>query len=255
MNDRGQPVIHDIASRLGCIRPSPDLPATIPNGAEDFAELQAKLQAAQSKMGAEDAGSRMLSGYSPSSPSLAHTERASSTESYHSALLNDYDHTLWVSQQRQTGAKVYSPTKSTPLSQQRNSTDDDGSNSSEYLARASFDTSVSIPSHVYTDFQTPSPMFRKVPPFASWSASDDFHGPPHVLDLTAQNMRAQQLSSISGSSLSGSMDLVERNMLKVMQLQDGLNFGDGVVAPHMLDCNGYVPIFRWATSSSIMSLP
>ncbi|PSS12304.1 hypothetical protein M430DRAFT_73268, partial [Amorphotheca resinae ATCC 22711] len=84
MNDRGQPVIHDIASKLGCIRHSPDLPYAFPEGAEDFAELQAKLQAARSDLGAEDAANRKQSESSHSSPSLTRTERASSTESNHS---------------------------------------------------------------------------------------------------------------------------------------------------------------------------
>ena len=55
LNDRGQPVIHDIASKLGCIRPSPDLPVAFPEGAEDFAELQAQLQAARAEIGSEAA--------------------------------------------------------------------------------------------------------------------------------------------------------------------------------------------------------
>jgi hypothetical protein len=252
LNDRGQPVIHDIASRLGCIRPSPDLPIAFPEGAEDFAELQAQLQAARSEMGAEDIVSRKLSGSSPSSPSLAHTERASSTESDHSALSKDYNQTLWAQQQRQTGAKVHpsalnsSPMKPTSLSlQQRSSTEDDVVYSRGYSARASFDTNGSIPSPVYTDFQTQSPMFRKASPFPSWSTTDDFLGQPNALDLTAQFMRAQQFPSMSGPSLDGSMtrpmDLMDSNVLKAVQIQNGLNFTDGTITPHMLDCNGYDP--------------
>jgi hypothetical protein len=41
LNDRGQPVIYDIVSRLGCIRPSPDLLVAFPECAEDVAELEA----------------------------------------------------------------------------------------------------------------------------------------------------------------------------------------------------------------------
>jgi hypothetical protein len=243
LNDRGQPVIHDIASKLGCIRPSPDLPVAFPEGAEDFAELQAQLQAARAEIGSEDTGSRKLSGSSPSSPSLAHTERASSTESDHSALSKDYNQNLWAQQQQQlhTGAKVKpsmpntSPVKSTPLRMQR-STEDDGPYASTYSARTSFETNASMPSPIYTDFQTQSPMFRKASPFPSWSANDDFLGQPNTLDLTAQFMRAQQFPSMSGPGLDGSMvqpmDLVEPSVL---------NFTDGTITPHMLDCNGYDP--------------
>jgi hypothetical protein len=249
MNNRGQPVIHDIASKLGCIRPSPELPVAFPEGAEDFAELQAQLQAARSEMGAEEAGSRKLSGSSPSWPSLAHTERASSSESDHSALSTHYNQRLWTQQQRQTAAKVNRSTinssalKSTPLTLQPNSIDDDDS----YSTSASFDTNAWILSPVYTDFQTQSPMFRKTSLFPSWSAADDFLGPPRALDQTTQFMRAQQCPSISGPSpLDGShdrpIDLVEPNVLKAIQLQDGLNLTDGTIMPHMLDCStGYDP--------------
>ncbi|KAH8667488.1 hypothetical protein BGZ60DRAFT_377469, partial [Tricladium varicosporioides] len=87
MNERGQPVIHDIAFKLGCIRPSPDLPSSFPEGEEDFAELQAQLQAARGSMSSEDTGSRKLSTDESSySPALDRTERASSSESDHSNL-------------------------------------------------------------------------------------------------------------------------------------------------------------------------
>ena len=252
MNSRGKPVIHDIASKLGCIQPSRDIPVAFAEGAEDFAQLQTQLQAAHSEMGTGESGSRKMSGSSPSWPSLAHTERASSTKSDHSALSKDYNQTLWAQQQRQTAAKVNRSTintpvmKSVPLTLQLNSIDDDGPYSiSAYSAYASFDTNASIPSPVYTDFQNQSPMFRKMSLFPSWSAADDFFRPPHALDLTIQFMRAQQCPSISGlSPLNGSLDrpidLVEPNVLKPMQ--DWLNATDGTIMPHMLDCStGYDP--------------
>ena len=241
LNDRGQPVIHDIASKLGCIRPSPDLPVAFPEGAEDFAELQAQLQAARSEMGAEDTGSRKLSGLSPSSPSLAHTERASSTESDHSALSKDYNQNMWAQQQqqRQTGAKVKPPlpnatsVKSTPLRLQQRTSEDDTSYASTFSTRGSFDTNTSVPSPIYTDFQTQSPMFRKASPFPSWSANDDFLGQPNALDLTAQFMRAQQYPNMSG---------LDGSLVQPMDLEPSvLNFTDGTITPHMLDCNGYDP--------------
>jgi hypothetical protein len=244
MNDRGQPVIHDIASKLGCIRPSPDLPFAFPEGAEDFADLQAQLQAARSELVSEDAGNRKLSDSSHSSPSLERTDRASSTESDHS----DEDHhnqAFWSQHQQQMAARVQPPPINTSLSKpsplklvQRSSIDDD----SLYSGRESFDTNCSVPSPVYTDFQTESPMFRNTSPFSPWSGGDDFLGQPHALDLTAQYMRAQQLHSVSRSSpLSGSMggpiglDLVP-DVLKTLQMTDGLNFSDGTIRPNMLDC-------------------
>lgn len=242
LNDRGQPVIHDIASQLGCVRPSPDLPVAFPEGAEDFAELQAQLRAARAEIGADDTGSRKLSGPLPSSPSLAHTERASSTESDHSALSKDYNQNLWAQQQQQqqrhTGAKVKpslgitTSVKSIPLIIQW-STEDSASYASTYSARASFDTNTSMPSPIYTDFQTQSPLSRKASPFSSWSAND-FLGLADTLDLTTQFMRTLQYPNMSGPGLDGSlvqpMDLVEPSVL---------NCTDGTIIPHMLDCNGY----------------
>jgi hypothetical protein len=100
-----------------------------------------------------------------------------------------------------------------------------------YQPRASLDTSYSIPSPIYTDFQTESPMFRNTSPFSPWSGQDDFLGPAHALDLTAHYMRAQQMQGIPRSSPLGS------DLLKAMQLNDGLNFADGTIRPTMLDCN------------------
>jgi hypothetical protein len=240
LNDRGQPVIHDIASKLGCIRPSPDLPYAFPEGAEDFAELQAQLQAARSEMASEDTGSRKLSEDSSSySPALERTERASSSESDHSNLSKDYNQVM-MSQQRQAMGRNSSARVSTPISKprplslaQRPTFDHEAHNQ----ARASIDTSRSIPSPIYTDFQTESPMFRTASPFSPWSAGDEFLGPPHALDLTAHYMKQQIPRS---SPLNGSTGLglgLETDVLKSMQLNDGLNFADGTIRPNMLDCN------------------
>jgi hypothetical protein len=92
-----------------------------------------------------------------------------------------------------------------------------------------------MPSPVYTNFQTQLPLFGKAPPFPWWSTSDDFLGPPHSLDLTGQFKIAHQLSN-SGPSfdtpLVQSMGLLEPNMLKAMQLQDGF------ITPHIFDTVG-----------------
>lgn len=237
MNDRGQPVIHDIASKLGCIRPSPDLPYAFPEGAEDFAELQAQLQAARSESHSDDSGSRKVSEDSSNySPALDRTDRASSSESDHS----DYNQ-IWAQKQR-VAAKANPPAinttilKPTPLNLARPSLDDD----STYSARGSFDTSRSMPSPIYTDFQTESPMFRNTSPFSPWSAGDEFLTPPSALEF----MRQQQYQVIPRSSpmdcsIGGPTIGLETNILKAIQF-DSLNFAEGTIRPGMLDCNtGY----------------
>jgi hypothetical protein len=245
MNDRGQPVIHDIASKLGCIRHSPDLPYAFPEGAEDFAELQAQLQAARSDSHSDDSGSRKASDDASYSPTLDRTDRASSSESDHSTLSKDYNQMLWAQQQR-AAAKANTPAinttilKPTPLNlTQRVSIDDD----SAYSARASFDTSRSMPSPIYTDFQTESPMFRNSSPFSPWSAGDEFLTAPHILDGAAQYLRqpyqAIPRSSPMDGSISGGAIGLEPNVMKAMQF-DSLNFAEGTIRPGMLDCNtGY----------------
>lgn len=207
-NDRGQPVVHDIASKLGCIRPTPDLPVAFAEGAEDFAELQAKLQATRAEMGGEDSGSRNLSGSLPRPPSPAHTEQTSGIESGCAVLSKDYNQNTWAQQgqQRQTTAKVIPPLpreNDTPLRLQR-SNENDGSY--EYLGRVPFDTTASMPSPIYGGLQTQSPMLRKASLF-SCLANEDFLGYQP-------------------------MDLVRPEVP---------NFADGTINPHMLDRNGYNP--------------
>jgi hypothetical protein len=244
MNDRGQPVIHDIASKLGCIRPSPDLPYAFPEGAEDFAELQAQLQAARSETHSDDTRSRKASDDVSYSPALDRTDRASSSESDRSTLSKDYNH-MWAQQQRAV-AKASAPAinatilKQTPLNVvQTVSIDDD----SGYSARASFETNRSLPSPIYTDFQTESPMFRNSSPFSPWSAGDEFLTAPHILDSAAQYLRqpyqAIPQSSPMDGSISGAAIGLESSVLKAMQF-DSLNFAEGTIRPGMLDCNtGY----------------
>lgn len=246
MNDRGQPVIHDIASKLGCIRPSPDLPYAFPEGENDFAELQAQLQMARSEMGSEDMGSRKECS-SVGSPAPERTDRASSSESDHSI----YNQTFSSPQRQVPASRRNLPpviTNSTVNSSPRNMTRKPASFDGEsYSGRASFDTASSMPSPVYTDFQNDSPMFRNASPYASWAGADDFLGQPHALDLTAHYMKQSQTqyggigmprhSPLAGQLLPTPLD---GDMMKAMQLNDGLNFADGTIRPGMLDCNtGY----------------
>ena len=245
MNDRGQPVIHDIASKLGCIRPSPDLPYAFPEGAEDFAELQAQLQAVRSDSHSEHSTSRKHSHDASYSPALDRTDRASSTESDHSTLSKEYNQTLWAQQQRAI-AKANTPAinttilKPTPLNRtQKVSLDDD----SAYSARASFETNRSLPSPTYTDFQIESPMFRNSSPFSPWSAGDEFLTAPHILDGAAQFLQRPYQSIPRSTPIDGSIGGaavgLEPNVLKAMQF-DNLNFEAGTIRPGMLDCNpGY----------------
>ncbi|KAL3420246.1 C6 transcription factor [Phlyctema vagabunda] len=269
MNDRGQPVIHDIASKLGCIRPSPDLPYAFPEGADDFAELQAQLQAARAEMGAHDIGnhnssnnnnnngSRKGSDSVSSSPALDRTDRASSSESDHSALSKDYNQMLWQQQQQQQSALLHAKANvpSSPAKQARVKLEPvvptirNSSYDEDYAPRASFE---SMPSPVYSDFPPASPMFRNASPFSPWSGGDEFLGQAHALDLTAHYMRQGQQQQQYAAPRSAPMYVaaggaaagqaggaapMDADMFKAMQLADGMNFADGTIRPGMLDCS------------------
>lgn len=58
LNDRGQPVIHTIASKLGCIRPNSDIdipvPSAFPEDEAGMAELIAQLNAQQSDSASQE---------------------------------------------------------------------------------------------------------------------------------------------------------------------------------------------------------
>ena len=200
-------------------------------------QRQAPKNAHRSERDVEDRESSTLSGSSPSSLSMAHTERASRTDSDHSALCKDYNQILSAQQQHQwqTGAQINpsAPNQITvqgmPLTVQENS--DDGSCTSMDSPRTSFDTNASVFSPVDLDFSTKSPMFRKASPFPWWSTHDEFLGQPDVLDLTAQFMQAQHYGPFPDGSLVQPMH-PEPNVL---------NFAEGTITPRMLDCNGYNP--------------
>ncbi|KAH8588603.1 hypothetical protein B0O99DRAFT_727774 [Bisporella sp. PMI_857] len=242
MNDRGQPVIHDIASKLGCIRPSPDLPYGFPEGAEDFAELQAQLQNAHSEIGSDDVHIKTEES-SSNSPDPARHERASSSESDHSDLAKGFDQ--WAQQQQQAPKASLvdmSNAKPTPLNISQDAPHM-GSHS-PYSSTTSFDTpaSASLPSPIFTEFHTGSPLIRNDSPFNQWAASDEYLSTGHPLNLTANFMTQQQYQPIPTSlpfECSGlSRSFMHANILKSTQLSDGLNFVDGTIRPMMLERNG-----------------
>ncbi|KAK3367038.1 hypothetical protein B0T24DRAFT_378994 [Lasiosphaeria ovina] len=89
LNDRGQPVIHNIASRLGCIRPNSDMDLPVhsvfPEDEAGLAELARQLEEQQRETGELGGGSnRQDADY------CNRTDRASSSELDHSDVEQDY---------------------------------------------------------------------------------------------------------------------------------------------------------------------
>ncbi|CAL3967903.1 unnamed protein product [Diplocarpon coronariae] len=243
LNERGQPVIHDIASRLGCIRASPDLPYAFPEGEQDFAELQAQLQSARPERAGEGSEGRQPSADSSAySPRLRRTDRASSSESEHSHLSKDYHQMLWA--QRQAAAAKLAPRKPAPLSIAQRPPGDE----TPYAGAG--------PSPIYSDGPTESSMFRTASPFSPWSGTDEFLAPAHALDLGAQYLRQHPPHAPHppqpphaphapppiprSSPVVARSGAFETDHFRLMQMNDGLNFADGTIRPGMLDCGpGY----------------
>ena len=244
INDRGQPVIHDIASKLGCIRPSPDLPYSFPESESDFAELQAQLEAARLEMGREDGRSRKATS-SVGSPTIDRDERGSSVDSEQS------QYSQLFSSSQPTSTKPVRPTTlqrsnlsplktsiptSVPTSVPASFDEQSFTN-----PRTSFDTTSSVPSPSYTNYQTDSPLFPNLSPFSAWSGgSDDFLGQPHALDLAAQYMRKSQPQYNNGMGVPNPSPLhtqtpMDANMIKAMAMTDFSNFSNGTIRPGMLD--------------------
>ncbi|CAJ2503777.1 Uu.00g111710.m01.CDS01 [Anthostomella pinea] len=89
LNDKGQPVIHDIATKLGCMRPSADadLPphSVFPEDEAGLAKLAAELEAQQKERDALAPEHK-----SETESSCTRTDRASSSELDHSDFEQDY---------------------------------------------------------------------------------------------------------------------------------------------------------------------
>ncbi|RYO78296.1 hypothetical protein DL766_009016 [Monosporascus sp. MC13-8B] len=101
LNDRSQPVIHDIATKLGCIRPNADadLPphSVFPEDEAGLAKLAAELEVQQKERERQAAEQR-----SETDSNCNRTERASSSELDHSDFEQDYRKAFVNGQNMQT---------------------------------------------------------------------------------------------------------------------------------------------------------
>lgn len=249
LNDRGLPVIHNIAEKLGCIRHSPDLPQSFPEDADDFAELQRHLYA-----GVSDSENKQSNDtHSPRD----RTDRASSSESDHSTLSTDYTQMLWTQQQSQQQNISLAAYQQSPLTPQF----DDEALFQEFdqeppssISDSTFDT-VSIASPIFSGFQSPLQMHS---PSSPWSpdGDDNMLGQTQILDLTALYMQQQQHQHIrfkeqrqQRSNLTIPRSNPANNGVGGMrQLRPGMVPGfnmradtyiptnDGTITPNMLDC-------------------
>lgn len=186
LNDRGLPVIHNIAEKLGCIRQAPDVDYKFPEGEEDFLELQHRLQTSAS---IEDSLDSVKSETHDSEHTLKRTERASSSDSEHSA------ESTGSHSQGQHTEQISPP-------QIKQETPNLKSYTQPQLPQ------IQIPQRLPTDFgctqvpstQQPSPRsaftsdsYGPESPFTNFGyGCDDFLGPVPPLEVTAQYLNARQ---------------------------------------------------------------
>ncbi|EQB56611.1 hypothetical protein CGLO_03364 [Colletotrichum gloeosporioides Cg-14] len=95
LNDRGQPVIHNIAQKLGCIRPNSDIDLPVhsvfPEDEAGLAELARQLEEQQKERDAEKAATTTrIPTELDSASSCERSDRASSSELDHSEFEADY---------------------------------------------------------------------------------------------------------------------------------------------------------------------
>jgi hypothetical protein len=264
LNDRGLPVIHNIAEKLGCIRPSPDLPCAFPEDPEEFAELQAQLAAAGRKEDQDfDHAKERGKSEEGSSHELDHDHDhddgvMSSCESDHySDISQNYPTMMWdvQTQPPQDPSQAYSQAQllssrqfeNTPIYSSEEYEIDDPCPPQHRAGAVQSAFTVAnpamLPSPTYTDFQTPigSPtgVFRGSSPFAVWAAGgEDMLGPAPLLDLTALYMSQGQQQQQQARSMSYPPAL-RRNILDAPTAPFCAN-GTGTTRPHMLDCSaGY----------------
>ncbi|OTA62700.1 hypothetical protein K449DRAFT_433607 [Hypoxylon sp. EC38] len=103
LNDRGQPVIHNIATKLGCIRPNADadLPphSVFPEDEAGLAKLAAELDVQQKERERE---THTTEHRSETESNCTRTDRASSSELDHSDFEQDYRKVILGGQNLQT---------------------------------------------------------------------------------------------------------------------------------------------------------
>ncbi|KAI0897478.1 hypothetical protein F4806DRAFT_402227 [Annulohypoxylon nitens] len=103
LNDRGQPVIHNIATKLGCIRPNADadLPphSVFPEDEAGLAKLAAELDVQQRERERETHATEHRS---ETDSNCTRTDRASSSELDHSDFEQDYRKVILGNQNLQT---------------------------------------------------------------------------------------------------------------------------------------------------------
>lgn len=200
LNDRGQPVIHNIAQKLGCIRPNSDMDLPVhsvfPEDEQGLADLASQLEAQQRSEEAVGGGPRHPQNDRASSSDLDHSD----FEDYRKAAFGGHG----------GGGPASSTMTLSPASLTYDSFDSYSAPASEGLPSAASPTNPIPP--------TFAPWMRPPPPPPAPPAA-------HAATATMPGFDSQQFVQPSGAF--ASMDLFSQGLLES-------EFG--TIKPHVLNC-------------------
>lgn len=247
LNDRGQPVVQDIATRLGCLRPPPDSPIAFPEDLDQLKDPGTLLKPSCSRASIESTVIGNSPPSSTSSSSMSHADGDPNTQR-HSTIPEDYDQVSWEQERRRVETKAHAPifnhsgvTIAAPLSGQHNSIFDGSYTSSSSTFHFNSNLSVPLQSPPHLSPQSPPVVSRPSPFSVSASLSED--GIPaqfnSALDMASQFIEVLQ----SGNSRLIDHPLEQQQYhqqpSRNVQQRSEFSFEDGTIAPFMLDYNNF----------------
>lgn len=204
LNDRGQPIIHNIATKLGCIRPNADIDlpphSVFPEDEAGLSQLAAELQAQRPDYDSNLDGIKM-----ERNATEARSDRASSSELDHSDFEHDYmPNTL--------------PTQCSSSSSSGNT------NNIHTLSPQSFTSC--------NDFDVNTPISAGIDSSAA-AMFPDFSRPSLTASMPMWDIN--QLDSM-GDNLTPYMPQMNLNMADMMLSQGLVESEFGTIKPHMVSC-------------------
>jgi len=226
MNACGEPMIHDIASKLGCIRASTDLTnASLRKG---FTEFEGLPQTTHSKSRSRD------------------SSEPSTTPDCINLVVNceseNSNFTHICSQEQQAGVGVSATAvKGTAFNSDAlklaavNLSGISSDNDHNYWTPGPFDTTHSVASQTNIEAHILSPIFQNTPPFAPWTAGDDlsFHAP---ISTSSNSSNTPSIPGYHKTTGVVNGHALGSDALNVMRI-DSLNFAEGTIRPELLDWN------------------
>jgi hypothetical protein len=243
LNDRGQPVIHNIAEALGCIRPNPDMPVVFPENSVEFEKLQRRLQA-------EELAAAGLA------QQIGREHRAGSSESEHSDVFGDFASTFSIGggsvpSTERTSPLLTSPTTCTPFVTNNTTSTSSTTNTNSTLPHLTSSPSSrpfrAVPTPLSIPASLPSSTSATVPPSTTISAtSASSFSDTSPFGLSAADAFGSLGLDIEGFDPMGELDFNDFSLNGTGEMED-LN-GVSIFDDGAFDLLGQVA--RWGTGKS-----